>query len=99
VHDVNIRAPLRHLNLHSLIGKIEERNAGEFGDTNGSAAEMEFAAGTLISPKLVANRQRAVRIGIEPILGTGWLKRYRALYEVEPRDTAGRIVLGGNDSW
>jgi hypothetical protein len=63
------------------------------GDANSSAADVEFAARILIGPQLVASGEWTIGIGFHPILGAGGLKGNRALYEIQARDAARRIVV------
>jgi hypothetical protein len=54
---------------------------------------MQFGAGVLISPKVVAAGQRPVGDSGHPIAFAAGLKCHRTLRVVESRDPAGRILI------
>src|SRR5260370_20792222 len=65
------------------------------GHANGSRADVQFSAGVVVRPEPVTGGDRAVHDGRSPVVGTGRLKRHRAVGVAETGHATGRIVIIG----
>ena len=93
VAEMDLHFALRELELDGAIVEIEERDAGLGSEADGRAADVEFGARVLIGPKIVANSERAIGIGLHPVVSTGELVRDGTLDVTEARDATGRVGL------
>ena len=89
----NVHRTLRQLNLHGAIVEIQERDARLAANANGSAADVQLAAGISVGPEIVAHRKRAIGIRLHPIRFTTGLEGDRSLNVVEARHSSRRIVV------
>src|SRR5579862_6596983 len=86
---------LRELNLNSAIVEIQKRDARLARHANRETPDVNFAERIFVDPKIVTGGERSARVCIHPFLRARCLKRYRPLHEIEPRYSAGRVVLRG----
>ena len=93
VAQVDFDGALGELQLNGAVVEIQEGDAGLAGETNGGGADVNFAAGILVGPEIVAGGQGAIGVGLDPVIFTGRLKGNGALQEIQARDASGRVGL------
>jgi hypothetical protein len=68
------------LNLHGLVVEVEEGESGHGSEADYGRSELDFGAGTLVGPKLVAGGQGTIGNGPYPIAFAGGLEGNRTFH-------------------
>jgi hypothetical protein len=93
------RGALRHLDLHGLVTKVQERNSRLSGDAQHAAAHVQFAPGILIGPELISGGKGTVGTRFDPVRGARRLKGDAAFDHIQAGDAAGRVgVLSAGEA-
>src|SRR5207342_2202487 len=85
---------LRQLQLRDAVVQVEHGHARARVEAHDGAADLELGARTVIDPEPVANGQRTVDVGLDPVVFAGGRKANRAGRVAKPYHTGRRIGTG-----
>ena len=96
--DVNFNSALGELDLNRAVIEIQNGDTGLTPETDGGAANVQFAARIFVGPEIVSGGEWTIGIRGNPFLliVTAGLVGNRALNEIEASYAGRRIILSGS---
>src|SRR5258708_6006880 len=91
--DTEVQTAFRKTHLRDALVKVQERKRGHTAEMHRGSASLQFGAGILIHPNLVADGHRAVFGGATPVALPAGLQGHGAIHVADARDARGRIFF------
>ena len=91
----NINGSFGDADLRDVVREVQEGKAGAARQADRRRTDVQLCAGPVVSPKLVAGRDRPVHDSVDPVVGARGIEGNGTVRVAEARDAAGRVILIG----